>query len=121
MNMETLYTKRLELRAFREADLEAFHAYAKNPEVGPSAGWKPHESLEESADILRDFIRTGEVWAVTDREDGRLLGSVGLHPDRKRLNDRTRTLGYVLARPHWGQGYMTEAAEAVLAHAFDTL
>ena len=29
------------------------------------------------------------------------------------------SLGYVLARPHWGHGYMTEAVRAVIGIVFD--
>ena len=31
------------------------------------------------------------------------------------------TLGYWVGVPYWGRGYATEAAEAVLAHAFGAL
>ena len=48
----TLTTKRLTLRPFREDDVEALYAYSKDEAVGLGAGWKPHESLLESSDIL---------------------------------------------------------------------
>ena len=50
--MEQFETQRLRLRPWRKEDLEDFHRYCKDPEVGPNAGWKPHESLEESWSIL---------------------------------------------------------------------
>jgi len=28
------------------------------------AGWKPHESLEDSREIIRAFIEAGECWAM---------------------------------------------------------
>lgn len=43
----TLTTKRLTLRPFEERDAEDLYAYAKDPRVGPVAGWPPHASLEE--------------------------------------------------------------------------
>ena len=45
-------TERLILRPFEESDLDDFYEYAKNDNVGPNAGWKPHESKEESEKIL---------------------------------------------------------------------
>lgn len=36
-----LQTKRLLLRAWKESDAEALYKYARNPNVGPIAGW-PH-------------------------------------------------------------------------------
>ena len=49
----TLTTKRLTLRPFEERDAEDLYAYAKDPRVGPVAGWPPHASLEESREIIR--------------------------------------------------------------------
>ena len=35
----TLETERLILRPWKEDDAESLYKYAKNPEVGPIAGW----------------------------------------------------------------------------------
>ncbi len=119
--MITLETRRLVLRAFREADAPDVYAYAKNPKVGPPAGWKPHASPEESLAIVRSFIREDEVWAIVDKATGHVVGSIGLHKDDKRGNARSRMIGYVLAEPYWGRGLAVEAARAVMRFAFDTL
>ena len=47
-------TKRLVLRKWTEADAESLYEYAKDPEVGPIAGWPPHKSVEESLDVIRN-------------------------------------------------------------------
>ena len=118
MEME-LYTNRLLLRPFREDDAEAVYQYSKGPNVGPNAGWKPHGSVEESADILRVvFLNQPSVWAVVRRSDGRLLGSCGIIHDPKRENEAARMLGYALGEDYWGKGYMTEAVQAVLNAGF---
>ena len=51
--MKTIVTERLILSPWTESveDAEGLYAYAKDPDVGPNAGWKPHESVEESAMI----------------------------------------------------------------------
>ena len=51
--MVTLETERLILRPWREEDAPALYREARDPQVGPSAGWKPHDSLEEIREILR--------------------------------------------------------------------
>ena len=119
--MKRLETPRLILRDWTEDDLEDLYEYAADPEVGPAAGWKPHESLEESRQILNEmFLGSTEIWAVEDRETGRVIGSVGLHPDRMRPGvPGVRMLGYVLARAAWGRGLMTEAAGEALRYAFE--
>lgn len=116
-------TERLILRGFTMDDLADFNAYCQNPDVGPNAGWPPHQSLEESGEVLRSFIQGGQVWAICERESGRVIGSLGLHPDKRRdLDfDSCRMLGYVLAKPCWGKGYMTEAVQAALRYAFEEL
>ena len=45
---QTLETERLLLRKWNDADAESLFEYAKDPEVGPIAGWSPHRSVEES-------------------------------------------------------------------------
>jgi len=74
--MPTLETERLILRRFRETDLDDFNEYAKNPNVGPNAGWKPHESKEESMEILKQFIDSKEVWAIVEKAQIRSLAQL---------------------------------------------
>ena len=51
-----LETERLILREWNENDLDDFFEYASNPDVGPRAGWNPHENKEVSQEILKHFI-----------------------------------------------------------------
>ena len=44
MEETMLHTQRLVLRKWGEADADSLFEYAKDPDVGPSAGWPPHES-----------------------------------------------------------------------------
>lgn len=119
--MATLTTERLVLRGFERSDAVDVYAYAQSPNVGPLAGWKPHESIRESQAVVDGFMRKGEVWAVVSKLTGRVIGSVGLHADALRTVEDARELGYVLAEEAWGHGYATEACEAVLRYAFDEL
>ena len=50
-----LETKRLVLRPWTEADAESLYEYARDPDVGPAAGWPPHESAEESRKIINQI------------------------------------------------------------------
>lgn len=109
------------MRPFTPIDLEDFFEYASQPEVGPSAGWPPHADRTVTKNILREFIEKGEVWAIVWKETGKVIGSMGLHPDRFRNGIASRELGYVLSRDYWGRGVMTEAANAVIRFAFETL
>lgn len=120
--MKSIETKRLLLRGFQPEDLEVFNAYAKKPNVGPNAGWKPHESLEESKQILDRFIKEDHIFALVLRETGQLIGSVGIHNDPVRSDMADcKMVGYVLDEAHWGHGYMTEAVNAALHYMFDEM
>jgi putative acetyltransferase len=116
--IQTLETERLILRKWKEEDLEDFYAYAKNPIVGPRAGWQPHKDRATSFKILKTFIAGEEVWAIVCKKENKVIGSIGLHRDMKRMNDLARMVGYVLREESWGEGLMPEAVKRVLAYAF---
>lgn len=116
--MQRLETARLVLRDFSYDDLDDFYEYAKSPKVGPMAGWKPHESKDESYGIIASFRKKQEVWAIYHKEDKKVIGSVGVH--RKSI-ESVFELGYVLSEDYWGQGVVVEACEEILKHCFNTL
>lgn len=119
--MKTLHTSRLTLRTLTPEDLDDFFEYASSPNVGPSAGWKPHEKKEESLKILKSFAEEEDVWGIVMNSSNKVIGSIGLHRDRKRENPRSRMIGYALSEDYWGRGLMTEAADRVLRHCFEEL
>lgn len=119
--MKTIETARLLLRPFLETDLEDIYEYAKNPNIGPNAGWKPHENLDESKVILNSFMEKDEVLAIVWKENNKVIGSLGLHIDQLRSADNVKSLGYVLSEDYWGRGIITEAAKAILNYAFTEL
>ena len=121
MKYSELQTPRLLLRGWRESDVDDLFAYCRHPQVGPAAGWPPHEDKGTSRNVLWKFMESGDVWALVDRQSRRVIGSVGLAEDRRRSNPGCRELGYALSAEHWGRGLMTEAAQAVLRYAFQTL
>lgn len=120
--MAILKTKRLILRPIVKGDLNLIFEYAKNPKIGPRAGWKPHESKSESKNIMNElFIGQKTIWAITIRGDDSFRGIVGLENDPKRSNSNVRMIGYWLNEGDWGKGYMTEAAKAVFWYGFTKL
>lgn len=119
--MERLETERLILRPWSMEDAADMYAYASTPKVGPMAGWKPHESLEESKKIIQMFIADNDSWALELKENHKVVGSLGLHKSRREGVEFDRLLGYVLAEEYWGQGLMPEAAERAIEYAFMTM
>ena len=119
--MKNIETQRLLITPWTESreDAEGLYAYAKDPDVGPNAGWKPHESVEESAMIIREMFISETTWAIREKESGRIIGSIGLMPDKRREDVNSREMGYSLAKDCWGKGYMTEAAKALMDYGFE--
>lgn len=115
-------TERLILRPFTENDAEAVFTCCRNPNLGNNAGWKPHETQEESLKILQTvFIPQKNIWAITKKENRQLVGSIGIIPDPKRENSNVGMIGYWLNETQWGKGYMSEAVSVILKYGFNQL
>ena len=118
-------TERLILRPWQESEAEILYKYAKDPDIGPVAGWMPHTSVENSLEIIRTVFAAPETYAVVLKETGEPVGSCGimftdgLHsPDMK---SSEAEIGYWIGRPYWGQGLIPEAVERLLARCFKEL
>lgn len=119
-----LTTARLILRPWKETDAEDLYQYAKDPLVGPIAGWPIHTSVENSLQIIRDVLSADETYAVTLKKEERAIGSAGLMVGEKSNLDIPKyeaEIGYWIGVPYWGQGFIPEAAQELMRHAFDDL
>lgn len=116
--MKILETDRLILRPFIESDLDDFYEYCSLDTVGPNAGWSAHEDRGFSLKIMQTFIDKGDVLALVNKAENKVIGSVGLHEKTNEFNKTVYEIGYVLSTPYEGRGLMTEAVKRVLSHAF---
>ncbi len=119
-----LSTERLLLRPFCDEDAEALYLLARDPSVGPAAGWPVHKDPEDSLQIIRSVLSVRETYAIVRRADHALLGSISLKDiqDENYLDaDRHAELGYWLGVPYWGHGYIQEAGRRMLQRGFEEL
>ena len=116
-----LETNRLILRPWCENDAEELYQYACDPEVGPSAGWQPHTSVENSREIIRSVLSAPEIYAICLKENGKPIGSIGFHRNDLAELDDEYELGYWIGKPFWGQGLIPEASREMLRYAFEDL
>lgn len=119
-----LVTARLILRPWREADAPSLYEYAKDPAVGPIAGWPPHTSEENSREIIRTILSAPETYAVCLKKDNRAIGSVGLMIGSRSNLDLSETegeIGYWIGVPFWGRGLIPEAVNELIRRAFADL
>ena len=119
-----LETKRLILRRWNESDAESLYEYAKDEDVGPSAGWLPHQSIVESLYVIKNILNTQECYAICEKENGIAIGAIELilnaQTDITERDDECE-LGYWLGKPFWNKGYMSEAVREMLRHGFNDL
>ena len=117
-------TERLVLRRWQDSDAESLYEYAKDPDIGPIAGWPPHRSIEESRDIIANVLSGKEAYAICLKTDHKAIGAIELklngHTDLTERDDECE-MGYWLGKPFWGQGIMPEAAREMLRRAFEEL
>ncbi len=111
---DRIETGRLLLRLPVPDDATAiFEEYASDPDVTRYLRWPPHRTIDTLHEVLGDFIRghhagTEYGWVLTLEAEDRPIGMLTVRPGGHQVE-----LGYVLGKRHWGQGYMTEAVDAV--------
>lgn len=122
-------TGRLILREFSEHDLPAVHAYGSDPKVMAGLLLLPNTE-EKSREVVTEFIsyqseepRTKYELAIELASTGELIGGSGIRMERllDRSGNREASMGYVLRRESWGNGYATEAASGMLWIGFEML
>lgn len=116
-------TSRLILREPHRDDADALVRELKNYNISRNTGRIPYPYYPKDADDFLNHVESlvapSGAWAIALKQNVQaLLGVVSLHYDPVQNNAE---LGYWLAESGWGKGYVTEAAEAVVTHAFDSL
>ena len=120
----TMDTERLILRHWRDKDIPSLYKYAKDPSVGPIAGWPPHQSEAASAWVMHTALNKKECYAIALKDTNEAIGCIELKLKGYSDffdNDEECELGYWLGKPHWNKGYMSEAVQRMLKHAFEDL
>lgn len=120
-----LHTERLLLRPWRDDDAASLYEYAKDPAVGPIAGWPPHASVAESREVIRNVFSARETYAVVPRPGDEPVGCVGvMFNDDMHLTaggERDAEIGYWIGVPYWGRGLIPEAVERIVERCFSDL
>ena len=102
-----LETKRLTLRPWRESDAQDLFYYASHPDVGPTAGWAVHTSVENSRTVISNILSVPESYAVVLKETEQPVGSIALMIGKLSnigLPDTEGEIGFWIGVPYWGQG-----------------
>ena len=116
-----LETQRLILRPWKVEDAASLYEYAKDPAVGPIAGWPIHTSVENSIEIIKEVLMADETYAVCLKEDNKAIGSIGLIKPAQshvKAKETEMEIGYWIGVPFWGKGLIPEAVRRLLEYAF---
>ncbi len=120
----TLQTERLILRAFQMDDAPVVKMYASEKVIAANTLTIPHPYIQEMAEewigTHKEAFEDGQAvrFAITLGESGKLIGAIGLEINA--AHERAE-IGYWIGKPHWGNGYCTEAIIAVLQYGLDAL
>lgn len=120
-----LETPRLLLRHFVPSDLDALIEFYRDPEVVrfiPDAPRNAEETKEELEWFLNGHPKFPELglWATIFKETGQFIGRCGLLPWTIDGQHEVE-VAFALAKPFWGQGLATEAAQAIAQYGFQQL
>jgi|SRR5699024_205535 len=116
-------TKRILMRQLSVGDIEEFYEIVKKNNVGKWLGIGNGMSFEESEQYVNKIIKHWNkhnfgVWAVVNKSTKEIMGHCGL-----RYLDGTEDIEiiYLLDPRFWGMGYATEAGNAAINFAFNSL
>lgn len=127
MNANTLpviTTPRLLLRWISEDDIDGLFEVFSDPQVMRYWSTAPLAHRDAAAQMQREIVAGNEnntimKWGLALRDSNSVIGTTTLF--NLNLDNQRAELGYAMGRLHWGKGYMNEALQALLTHAFEVL
>lgn len=121
----TIETKRLRLRDAVMSDLQAYHELQSLPESQEYNTLGIPENIEVTRSILQTEVDNNNkedrnyTLAIELRETGEFIGMFALNLSHPRY--KSAEVWYKIHVNHWGNGYATEAFDAVIDFAFKEL
>jgi len=121
----TIQTPRITLREYCEADFPGVHAYSKDPEAVRFMTWGPNTPqdtrtfIQSAIEYQNTKPRLDYFFVVVTNTNREIIGGCGLHI--KEPEKRCAALGYIFNRATWGQGYASQAAQALIQLGFSHL
>ena len=127
MNSETLptiTTPRVVLRWISEDDIDSLYDIFSHPQVMRYWSSPPLADRAAAAELQREIADGNESdkmfkWGLALRDSNTVIGTTTLF--NLNLDNGRAELGYAMGRAHWGKGYMNEALNALVSHAFEAM
>lgn len=117
-------TSRLVLRWISKNDIDSLYEIFSDPQVMRYWSTVPLLDREAAAELQREIAEGNESdtmfkWGLALRDSDTLIGTTTLF--NLNLDNGRAELGYALGRAHWSKGYMHEALNALISHAFEVM
>ena len=122
--LPVITTPRVVLRWISEDDIDGLYKVFSHPQVMRYWSTGPLPNRAAAAEMQRE-IAAGNLnstmlkWGLALRESNTVIGTTTLF--NLNLDNGRAELGYAMGREHWGKGYMNEALQALLSHAFEVM
>lgn len=100
-------------------DAEAiFRNYSADPEVTKYLVWPRHTDIAQTREFLETCAKGWEsgddfTWAICPKGSDECVGMIGLRM-RGHMASHVADVGYVLSKPYWGKGIMSEALARIV-------
>lgn len=120
-HLPSIETERLLLRKITLNDASDMFEYASNPEVSQYTMWSTHTSIEDTKYFLQSLTKMYKRrelvdWGIVHKAEKKFIGTCGF-VEWSMTHSRAE-IGYALSRRYWGEGYMSEAVNAVIEFGF---
>ena len=122
--LPVITTPRVVLRWISENDIDGLYDVFSDSQVMRYWSTGPLSNREAAAAMQREIAAanlrdTMMKWGLALRESNFLIGTTTLF--NLNLDNGRAELGYAMGRAYWGKGYMHEALQALVSHAFEVL
>jgi [ribosomal protein S5]-alanine N-acetyltransferase len=116
-----LTTSRLQIRPLSLQDAPALHIIDSDPQMTRYTLWETHNTMQDTLDFIERYAASRVIEQVPDplgvvQKNGILIGTVGAFWVAKPHG--VMELGYNIGVDYWGQGYASEATQALIAYVF---
>ncbi|MFP4322907.1 MAG: GNAT family N-acetyltransferase [Anaerolineales bacterium] len=113
-------TPRMVLRHLQATDADTIYDYLQEPEIAMNVLSIPYPYTRHNAITFIEWatekMAEQPTFVLERRSDEQMLGVIGAMFEAPH---RRVEIGYWLGKPHWGQGYMSEAARVLVRYIFD--
>lgn len=124
LHFPNLTTNRLVLNDLKSVDAESLFRHFSNPDVVKFYDLEAFTNIDQANDLIDLFKKrfeekSGIRWAIRLQKSKEFVGTCGFNSWNTKM--KSAGIGYDISRNHWGNGYATEALNAIINHGFSGL